>query len=86
MRQTGNLVERALALAASGNFRTATQVRSALQSEGYVRAQVQPLFEGASFLKTIRKSLREAAGASSGDASDQALPSSVREAARAIQP
>lgn len=60
MYGTDNLIQRALALAATGDYRTATGVRTALQAEGFPRSMIQPLFEGAAFLKSIRAILKAA--------------------------
>lgn len=55
-----NPIERAMALAASGRFKTASQVRALMLTEGYPRSMIYPLFEGASFLKTIRAAIKSA--------------------------
>lgn len=60
MQDTTSLIERALILAASGEYRTASGVREALKAEGYPRPMVHPLFNGASFLKTIRTLIKSA--------------------------
>lgn len=55
-----NSVALAIALAASGRFKTASQVRAAMVAEGYPRSTVHPLFEGASFTRTLRAFLKAA--------------------------
>lgn len=58
---TENPIARAMDLAGTGRFRTASEVRAALKAEGYPQSMIYPMFEGASFLKAIRTALKKAA-------------------------
>jgi hypothetical protein len=60
---TENPIARAMDLAGTGRFRTASEVRAALKAEGYPQSMIYPVFEGASFLKALRTILKRAARA-----------------------